>query len=169
MSGRGPWHNNSTVPMEGMTPLGMALLDLIAKLAANNESMPNNEPLARQLGCSDAGISRLLLIFERKGVLKIEKRGKTFGLQRRVTIVATNAATAPTLDRIPTRRERERFTYNSHPVPKSPPILEELRVARDRCPMCEMPPHHAECRHGWNGLTTLRQRRDIAAELGLAA
>lgn len=169
MSGRGPWHNNSTIARDGDTPLGHALIALLTKLAKAGAMMPSNMALGAELNCCAEAISRLLLIHEREGTLIIEKRGKTFGLRRRVTIVATNLSTAPIEDRVPTRRERERFTYNSHPAPKSPPVPEELRVERDRCPRCELPPHHAECRHGWNGLTTRQQRRAIAGELGVAA
>jgi hypothetical protein len=35
-----------------------------------------------------------------------------------------------------------------------------------RCPFCEMPPGHALCRHGWDGMTTRGQRRMIAESLG---
>lgn len=47
------------------------------------------------------------------------------------------------------------------------------RAGRERCPMCNLPPNHAECRHGWDGSTTRAMRRDIAAavagEMGRAA
>jgi len=39
------------------------------------------------------------------------------------------------------------------------------RVNTVRCPFCNLPPDHGECRHGWNGLTTITQRRAIATEL----
>lgn len=29
---------------------------------------------------------------------------------------------------------------------------------RTRCPSCNLPPHHAECRHGWDGETTRAMR-----------
>lgn len=31
-----------------------------------------------------------------------------------------------------------------------------------RCPRCNLPPDHGECRHGWNGATTRAERRAIA-------
>lgn len=44
-----------------------------------------------------------------------------------------------------------------------------VHVNTVRCPFCNLPPEHAECRHGWNGLTTRVQRRAIEAELRDAA
>lgn len=38
------------------------------------------------------------------------------------------------------------------------------RVNRTRCPRCNLPPDHIECRHGWNGITTRMERRAIAME-----
>lgn len=32
-----------------------------------------------------------------------------------------------------------------------------------RCPWCEAPPHDPACRHGWDGETSARQRRDMRA------
>lgn len=162
--GRGPWHNNSMVPMDGMTPLGLALLDLISELAREGAAMPSSVALGQQLGCSDVTLSRLLTIFERDGVLIIEKRGRAFSLQRRVTIVATGETTGEMADRVQTQRQVERMTYTPHPVPPGPPVREEAKVWRTRCPFCNLPPDHAECRHGWNGLTTHSQRRAIGAE-----
>jgi hypothetical protein len=162
VSGRGPWHNNSTVHRGGDTPLGRALIVALIKLAKAGETMPSNMALGAQLGCCAEAVSRQLLIQEREGALVIEKRGKTFGLQRRVTIVEADLSTAPIKDRALTPRQRERFTYASHPVPKSPPVPEELRVERTRCPMCELPPGHTLCAHGWDGQTTKVQRRDMA-------
>lgn len=36
-----------------------------------------------------------------------------------------------------------------------------------RCPLCNLPPDHAECAHGWNGQTTRRERRSILIESGV--
>lgn len=167
--GRGRWHNNSTVARDGDTPLGRALLAALTKLAKAGAVMPSNLMLGRQLDCGAEAVSRLLLILEREGVLQIEKRGKTFGLRRRVTIVASGLSTAPIEDPVQTHQQRERATFVAHPVSKSPPVPEELRVVRTRCPFCELPPDHSECRHRWNGATTATQRRAIAAALGRKA
>lgn len=45
--------------------------------------------------------------------------------------------------------------------------IEARRVVRTRCPFCNMPPAHADCRHGWDGLTTAAARRAIAVEAGI--
>lgn len=169
MTGRGPWHNNSTVRRDSQTPLGHALIALLTRLARAGAAMPSNRVLSGELGCCAEAVSRLLLIMERDGVLVVEKRGKTFGLQRRVTIVATNLSTAPMRDPEPpvrARRARERSTLSPHAVPKSPPVRDDLRVVRTRCPRCNLPPDHSECRHRWNGATTAAERRAIAAEAG---
>lgn len=41
---------------------------------------------------------------------------------------------------------------------------EAPRVNNLRCPRCNLPPDHGECRHGWNGATTRLERRAIAME-----
>lgn len=166
MKGRGPWHQSSTVPMDGMTPLGLALLDAIAELARNGIAMPSNQALGLQLGCSPCAISRLLVIFEREQVIRLEKRGRTFSLQRRVTIVATGAQTAPMIEKR-SRQEIERATYFPVPVTPGPPVRDDLKVVRTRCPMCEMPPGHAQCAHGWDGHMTRRQRRAAAEAVAI--
>lgn len=38
------------------------------------------------------------------------------------------------------------------------------RVNNLRCPRCNLPPNHVDCRHGWNGATTRLERRAIAME-----
>lgn len=41
------------------------------------------------------------------------------------------------------------------------PPLPALAPVQTRCPFCEMPPGHALCRHGWDGMTTRAARRDM--------
>lgn len=152
-----------------MTPTPAILTETISEIARAGGMMPSNVALAHQLACSDVLISRMLTMLERDGALIIEKRGRTFSLQRRVTIAATGETTAAMADRVRTQRQSERITYVPHPVPPGPPVREEAKVCRTRCPFCNMPPDHAECRHGWNGLTTWVQRRAIGAEAARVA
>lgn len=39
------------------------------------------------------------------------------------------------------------------------------RAVNLRCPLCNLPPDHADCRHGWNGQTIRAERRAIVAEM----
>lgn len=170
MSGRGPWHNNRTVAMGGMTPLGLSLLDAIAEIARAGEAMPDNHVLGCKLECSADSISRLLTVLEREGVLRIERRGRTCGLQRRVTIVATGTSTAKIgAAQVPSQPRRKPKGSVMHLVAPARAVREDARVVRTRCPMCEMPPGHPDCRHGWDGASTRAMRRDarlaVAAEL----
>lgn len=173
MSGRGPWHNDSTVSRHGDTVLGHALIAALTRLAQAGAAMPSNKALGGMLDCDASAVGRLLMIHEREGALIIERRGRTFGLQRRVTIVAAKLSTAPIEDRIVAPKRGERITYLPHKVAKSPPVPEGQRVERTRCPLCELPPHHAECRHGWDGAMTAATRQQteaaVAHELRRAA
>jgi hypothetical protein len=53
------------------------------------------------------------------------------------------------------------------------PPLQAPAPIRTRCPKCNLPPHHADCRHGWDGAMTRTMRRDAeahaAAEIGRIA
>jgi hypothetical protein len=42
------------------------------------------------------------------------------------------------------------------------------RVVRERCPLCNAPPHDALCAHGWDGETTRAMRARAAVLLASA-
>ncbi|MFN7028411.1 MAG: hypothetical protein ACK4PC_03500 [Sphingopyxis sp.] len=162
MNGRGPWHNNSSVPAGGLTRLGLSLLDLIERIAAEGQEMPRDARLAKALGASAAGINRALHALADNGHIRVEAKGRTIGTRRRVTVVRSGATTAPIDAIAKPDLAAERRAILPHLVMPGPPVREELRVVRDRCPFCNLPPQHGACRHGWDGQTTRAQRRDAA-------
>lgn len=138
------------------------LIDFIERHAG--QPCPSNRQIAAALHLTMGRVDTLLsqAVFRGQVVRTTEDNRRT------LIVVASGAATLPSAQYAGTA---------PRDTPAVPMIdraaierqLDELRVVRDRCPCCEMPPGHALCAHGWDGRTTKAQRRDMALSAMLAA
>ncbi len=126
-------------------------------------SCPSNRQIAAALHLTLGRVDTLLSQAAYSGdIIRVTEENR-----RTLIVVATGKATLPSEP--PSGQPRAQFDVPTKDRAGIERQLDELRVVRDRCPRCEMPPGHALCAHGWDGRTTSAQRRDMAFSAQLAA
>lgn len=115
----------------------------------------------------DVGVSTVEHLFARwkaLGLLRPVRRGGPFGASiwsidrsRRAEAIECSAVHPSHIGRHQTRGAARGNTGSVEPP------LRATAPIQTRCPKCNLPPHHAECRHGWDGRMTGVMRRDAEA------
>lgn len=160
--------------MTAMTDwLDRILPALVGELADASLPMPGLTAIAQLLRCDQQSVGGSMLRLESAGVLTMRRSGKGASFRIAVTLAdgrctmpgqalrrpdpllvirAARRAGVPPVNPAPVVRRygQAAVAEAHHSAPAAP--------NRTRCPSCNLPPHHAECRHGWDGETTRAMR-----------
>lgn len=126
--------------------------------------------IADGVGVGVSTVETLLARWKAIGAVRVLRRGGPFAVTRwRFDVSRRDAAAECTaVHPSKTGSTRNGGAARGFADGAEPPLREPAAV-RTRCPFCEMPPGHADCRHGWDGATTHVQRRAMAMSRGVAA
>ncbi len=125
--------------------------------------------MAHATGLGQSTVEVLLTRWANAGVVPVVKRGGNTGPSVRRPLAAQRDAAVGIPAVHPNKQVAAPTGLRGAPlVPNGPPVP-ALAPVRTRCPHCNLPPLHAECRHGWNGQTRAVERRDIFNAVGKAA
>lgn len=146
---------------------------IAARLGDDGTVVMHIRAMADGAGLGVSTVEALMSRWKAAAIVRVLRRGGSagptrwaFDLSRRAEASACGAVHAGRV-----ARRRAMGIGSRRGVVRDGAGVAEKRLARlgpvaDRCPFCELPPGHADCRHGWNGLTTRAQRRAIAAAAG---
>ncbi len=125
--------------------------------------------MAHATGLGQSTVEVLLTRWANAGAVPVVRRGGNTGpsVRRPLPAMRDVAVGMPAVH--PGRQINSAPALRGAPlVPNGPPVP-MLAAVRTRCPFCELPPHHSDCRHGCDGLTRAVERRAIANSMGRAA
>lgn len=149
------------------------LLTLLAR--CNGRPCPSNDALGRALGIPNGAMPHLIASLINESIVVSQTRAASGcvsgGVARKLAASDGSWSTSWSGAGGQAVTAAELAAWTPPAVAECTSILvrREPAPVRTRCPRCNLPPLHAECRHGWNGQTTAHERRDIAAGIGRAA
>lgn len=123
--------------------------------------------MAHATGLGQSTVEVLLTRWANAGAVPVVRRGGNTGpsVRRPMIEMRDVAVGMPAVH--PGRQMNSAPALRGAPlVPNGPPVP-KLAAVRTRCPWCELPPGHAECRHGWDGTSRAIERRSMMAAVGL--
>ncbi|WP_411340335.1 hypothetical protein V6U71_21595 [Sphingopyxis sp. J-6] len=137
---------------------------LIAASDADGRLEMSTRTMAQALSIGSSTVEHLMARWKPLGAVRVVRRGGPYGPSIWMIDAALRDEAAACAAVHPSHIGRHRSGGGPAVyVSTIDPPMRETAPVSTRCPRCELPPGHALCAHGWDGVMTRMQRRDAQA------